>query len=103
MRHLIASLLMVGCAGGVTLEGEGCVFDGTYEFGIVADQPSESCQSTTRTWIWHEYADDCSSSVDNLQGFLTCAQGNPVIECDGFGSLPAAGCTYSLYVRRVGP
>lgn len=94
---------MIGCAGGVTLEGEGCVFDGVYESAIVPDIPSDECVGTSRTWLWDNYADDCSSELDALQGFLVCEQGNPVVECTGYGSLPDAGCTYTLYVRRTGP
>jgi len=92
-----------GCAGS---GGEGrCVFDGRYEFGLIAETPG--CPSTSQTLPLHA-EDECMAEIDTFtpdglthrQGILSCEPGDPVIECEGF-AFDSDGCQFSLYLRRL--
>lgn len=96
-------LLALACGDG---SEDGCVFDGTYEFGGIS---SNGCAAYSQRLVFYDEEDECSTAIDQLglsgaiqRGVITCEPGDPVVECSGFMG-DSNGCSYDLYVRRVVP
>lgn len=105
MKKFILVLAIAGCAGGQSSE-DTCIFDGDYEMGLV---PTNGCAYLGGdTYTFHHVEGECSSSLSQLKtsdmygvtGFMSCGQGDPVVECEGFASR-SDGCTYTSYIRKV--
>jgi hypothetical protein len=103
MKRIALAIMLVGCASGEEIE-LGCTFEGRYELGFL---PTNGCNGRSVTLLGTEVQEECYSSASgvNLEGVayvytISCAPGDPVVECEGFGSY-ANGCEYDLYMRRL--